>query len=111
VKERLCVLAGKNDEDVTLYEYLSPEKKQRIISEIKAKEIEKQKMNKKKNPFATEPTLTIDEENFVPPPLENEKKIWENGLENDAVVLFVYRIGDTTDWEPLSAEGLVPELT
>lgn len=98
VKARLASILAVEAEDVRLYEFMSPERKAHVLAVLEEKVREAAKLRKRK-PGEPKPNLEEELKAVTIPPLPEEKKLFELGLENDAVVFFVYRCVPNTDWE------------
>jgi hypothetical protein len=90
VKLRLAKVLGVDELDIRLYEMMSPERKAHVMSILEEKVREAAKLVKKK-PGQPKPNIEEEIKRLEVPPLPDDKKLWELGLENDAIVFFVYR--------------------
>jgi len=98
IKFRLAAVLGLDEEDVRLYEYMSAERKAQVMAAMEEKVREAAKLAKKK-PGVPKPNVDEEIAKLEIPPLPEEKKLWELGLENDAIVFFVLRTHPKTDWD------------
>lgn len=98
VKLRLAAILAIDEEDIRLYEHMTEERRRHVLSLLEEKLKEAAKLRKKK-PGEPKPNIEEELKAIEIPPLPNEKKLWELGLENDAIVHFVYRTHPMTDWE------------
>ena len=114
VKEQLALIVGKDEDDVRLFELLSDERR---LSLAVAQEKERQAKLAKaaKNPYqtaaapagASAASAAAALAEFVQAPLDCDRKVSEWGLQTDAIVLFVYRVGEGEEWEPMEADGVI----
>jgi hypothetical protein len=99
---RLASILKVDELDLRFYEFLTPDRTAAMMTSMEAQLRELSKQNKKKPATSLGgPKATLEEEIRLLeiPPLPDEKKLWELGLENDAVVFFVYRTHPNTDWD------------
>jgi len=101
VKERLGLIVGVDEDDIRLFEHLTPERRAALQGQASAlaasAATRAAKLNK--NPYQqpinntqlTNTNNSSQSTEFQQPPLDCDKKIAELGLESDAVVFFVYR--------------------
>ena len=122
VKEKLSLIVGKDEDDVRLYELLSPDRRLSLAvhqQQDKLKAAAKQKGNNPYAAAASPPPLSSAAAagqsqskeaalaDYVQPPLDCERKVSECGLDNDAIVLFCYRLGEADEWEEMEAAGVM----
>lgn len=90
VKLRLALILAIDELDIRLYEFMSPERRAHVMALLADKVREAAKLVKKK-PGQPKPDVEAEIRMLEIPPLPDDKKLWELGLENDAIVFFVYR--------------------
>lgn len=95
VKLRLAAILGVDELDIRLYECMTQERKAHVMSVLEEKLKEAAKLRKKK-PGEPKPNIEEEIKLIEIPPLPDEKKLWELGLENDSIVYFVYRTHPNT---------------
>lgn len=121
VKERLSLIVGVDEDDVRLFELLTPDRRLSLATQQqsdKLKAAAKQKGSN--NPYAANTNTASSTAaagqsqsreaalaDYVQPPLDCERKVSECGLDNDAIVLFCYRVGEADEWEEMEAAGVV----
>ena len=98
MKLRLAKILDVDELDIRFYEYMSAERKAHVMSILEEKVKEAAKLRKKK-PGEPKPNIEDELKAIEIPPLPDEKKLWELGLENDSIVFFVYRTHPNTDWD------------
>jgi len=98
VKLRLAAVLGVDELDIRLYELMSPERKAHVMQLLEEKVREAAKLMKKK-PGQPKHDVEAEVAALEVPPLPDEKKLWELGLENDAIVFWVFRTHPNTDWD------------
>jgi hypothetical protein len=108
VKLRLSAILAVDELDLRLYECMTPERKKHVLALLEEKLKEAAKLRKKK-PGEPKPNLEEEIRAIEIPPLPDEKKLWELGLENDSIVYFVYRTHPNTDWDEF--ESYEPSVT
>ena len=121
VKERLALIVGKDEDDVRLYELLTADRRLALATQQQQDKLKAASKQKGTNPYATANPPPIGSTaaaghsqskdaalaDYVQPPLDCERKVSECGLDNDAVVLFCYRLGEVDEWEDMEAAGVV----
>ena len=121
MKEKLALIVGKDEDDVRLYELLTPDRRLALALQQQQDKLKAAAKQKGSNPYAaaanpaTASTAQAGQTQskeaavaeYVQPPLECERKVSECGLDNDAIVLFCYRLGEADEWEELEAAGVM----
>ena len=120
MKERLALIVGKDEDDVRLYELLAADRRLALALAQQQERVRAANKQKGSNPYAAAgpPALSAAAAgqsqskeaalaDYAQPPLDCERKVSECGLDNDAVVLFVYRVGEADEWDDMEAAGLV----
>ena len=119
MKEALALIVGRDEDDVRLYELLTADRRLSLAlqqQQDKLKAASKQKGST--NPYAAAaaappPSSGASQSkdaalaDYVQPPLDCDRKVSECGLDNDAIVLFCYRLGEQDEWEELEAVGVM----
>jgi hypothetical protein len=90
VKFRLAAVLGVDELDIRLYELMSAERKAHVLALLEEKVREAAKLIKKK-PGQPKHDVEAEVAALEIPSLPDEKKLWELGLENDAIVFWVFR--------------------
>lgn len=90
MKLRLAAILAIDELDLRFYEFMSSERRAHVMALLADKVREAAKLVKKK-PGQPKPDVESEIKLLEIPPLPDDKKLWELGLENDAVVFFVYR--------------------
>jgi len=90
VKFRLAAVLGVDELDIRLYELMSAERKAHVLALLEEKVREAAKLLKKK-PGQPKHDVEAEVAALEIPSLPDEKKLWELGLENDAIVFWVFR--------------------
>ena len=120
MKEKLALIVGKDEDDVRLYELLTHDRRLALAVQQQQDKLKAAAKQKGNNPYAAASAPAINNAaaalsqskeaalaDYVQPPLDCERKISECGLDNDAVVLFCYRVGEADEWEEMEAAGVV----
>ena len=120
MKERLSLIVGKDEDDVRLYELLTPDRRLSLALQQQQDKLKAASKQKGSNPYAANPQSTTSSAaggqpqskeaalaDYVQPPLDCERKVSECGLDNDAIVLFCYRVGEADEWEEMEATGIM----
>lgn len=103
MKLRLALILAIDELDIRLYEFMSAERRAHVMALLADKVREAAKLVKKK-PGQPKPDVEAEIRLLEIPPLPDDKKLWELGLENDAIVFFVYRT-HPSQWRETCARG------